>query len=184
MNRGKKWISLVLAMMLAFAVAADALAAGSPEEAPTTGGNNIVPKTDGDVESTQVSYTKVIKKIKKTTKKTVKVGPFKDENGKPGNILFKKNSLKKLKKMRTLKMKGTAVSFGRQAFAKCKRLTKIDLSECKTVKFGKKAFKGLSKAKLKKIKIILPKSMSTAEYKKLKKKLVKMGIKSKNIKRG
>ena len=184
MVRMKKVITVIMVLVLALGMISDAFGAGSPTQGPTTGGNATVANpTNNEIETKQT--TKTIKIIKSKSKKTtIVLGPYKDAVGKELKILFKSGSLKNAKKTITLRVKGKTVSFGRGAFAKCKKLKKIDLRACKNISFSKYAFKGLSKAKRAKIKIILPKSMPKAEYKKLVKKLVKMGIKKKNIKKG
>ena len=200
----KKGLSLVFALILALGMVTGACGAGSPDTAPVTNPNpipaNQVTNTNPGVQvsvttkktvaegpqviainNTELSgkvltKTFVVNKAKGKVK-TVSFDSIYGKNGKALKLTFKPTSLKKLKKMKTLRISGGEVTFGKGAFSKSKKLRKIDLSGCEGVSFNTGAFKGLTKAQIKKIKITLPKGTS----KKVVKKLRKMGFKAKNI---
>ncbi len=201
----KKGLSLVFALILALGMVTGACGAGSPDTAPVTNLNpipaNQVTNTNPGV---QVSVTtkktvaegpqvitinntelsgKVLKKtilvdqVVGKNAKYVTLESIYGQNGKVLKVTLKTNSLKKNKKMKTIRVTGGKITFGKGAFSRSKKLGKIDLSGCEGVSFNTGAFKGLTKAQIKKIKITLPKGTS----KKVVKKLRKMGFKAKNI---
>ena len=152
-------IVLVIAVVLTFAVSG-VLAAPSPEK-----GNQYkaqIIKKNGTVYKTTAKGKATVSKLASKGKtKTIK-----------GNILIsgKKYTINKV---------------AAKAFSKCKNLkiVKIKWKTMKNRTFSAKAFKGLKKTRLKKIKISINKKMPKKDYKKLRKALLKAGISKKNIKR-
>ena len=192
---GMKKIGVLLTVLaLMMSLVTEVFAADSPTQGITTpnapkvqnktlnpGDDQELPD-DPDTEADVTPESIIIKSVPKN-KKTVTISRYTKQDGTAFNVVLKKNILKKARKMVTLKVKGYKVTFGVAAFARCKRLRFIDLSGVESIDFNAKAFLGLSKSLIKRIKIYLPEDMPKAEYYTLVKKLKEMGIKGKNIKR-
>lgn len=107
-------------------------------------------------------------------------------------IKIKKSQQKKIKTKTiyaTCKYKGKTYKTTKVAAGAFKGCTKLKTLKFKTKKWGKsykfskKAFKGLKKSQIKKIKVKVNKKMSKKDFKRLKKQLKAAGIPAKNIKK-
>ena len=152
----KRVLAIVLAAtcMLVFSFSATfaATATGSPQNAKPVNG-----KISGEYQSYKDGHAALIGIIKTNikTKKITDVRTYKGYSYKVTEIKAK-------------------------AFAKAKKLKKIDVKGKYLKKVNAKAFKGLKKSQVKKIVVKI--SKKNKNYKKLKKQFIKAGIAKKNIK--
>lgn len=173
MGKMKRIFTILLAVtvMTAFTVGTGFAATGS-----NTGG-----KTE-DIKGTKVCdvgvysyFCKAGKKSGTSTFKSVKKSQRKKIKTKTIYASFKKDG-----------RKYTVTKVAASAFKGCTKLKTIKIKSSKWTKkysFSKKAFKGLKKSQIKKIKVKVNKKMSKADFKRLKKQLKAAGIPAKNIKK-
>ena len=159
-NRFKRGLAIALSVMCMVAFSfTGVFAAGSPTSGKDYKGINPDGYKAGTYDTTYKTKTATLVGVKKSVKaKTIATITVKG----------KKYKVKKVKA---------------KAFAKAKKLKKINIKCTYYVQFDKKAFKGLKKSQVKKIKVYINKKMSKKNYKKLKKALIKAGIKKGNIKK-
>ncbi len=152
----KAFAGIIAVLVLTVSVAGAALAASSPAVGDTkkaTTGTYVAT----NVKSGYASY----KKVKKTSVKNDNISKNVTINGKT----YKVNAI------------------ANNAYKGVKNLKSINVYSKYLTKVGKKAFAGISKAKLAKVKVNVTKKMSAARFNKLKKALIARGFKAKNIKR-
>jgi hypothetical protein len=85
-------------------------------------------------------------------------------------------------KAKTVKLGAKVTKLNRRAFAGAQNLTKIVFTGSAAVTVNKKAFKGLKKSQLKKIKVRVSAKMSAADFEALKAALVACGLNANKIK--
>ena len=105
-------------------------------------------------------------------------------------IAVKKKTASKKTKVDTVSAKVTlngktykVTNIGKNTYKGCTKLTQININSKYLTYVNKLAFNGLSKKQLSKIKVVVTKKMSKANYKKLRKRLISLGISAKNISR-
>lgn len=182
----KRVLSIVLAatVMLVFSFTTTFAENESPEQTPSTTKPAATTPTKAPTKSTTKSTT-----AKKTAPKyvTKPVGEYKLSS--KGTAALAKITKSKQKTIKTKNIYSTCkyngvtykvTKINAKAFAKCKKLKTINVKGIYLKTVDKKAFKGLKKSQIAKIKVKI--SKKNKNYKKLKKQFKKAGIKSKNIK--